>query len=348
MIRRTIAGVDYKLPNELNEFQSEMYVHLINWKWKNICKEPGISGNLEYDAILPDACVSDGRSPLIYPGVAANLGQHRKKNKFRIHRHFYHMASSQAANVNLFLPILHHPNVDQVLGRIKPDFSSLAKDQLDNGYCIEFWGGNFEGMDIGSGNAGLLGDKAATSGTDSDMAIAYRDRDGELCLWLIEHKLTEDDFTTCGGFRSRGRQSQHDCDMCFSDIVKDKKLCYYHDVRKFNYWKLTEAYQAFFSNHTSYPSCPFRGGMNQLWRNQLLALAIEQDSEQPYKRVTFSVVKHPANTYLDATLDAYRHLIAASPRFSVFTSIDVIDAARATADETLQSWIDWYRDLYRL
>ena len=39
--------------------------------------------------------------------------------------------------------------------------------------------------------------------------------------------------------------------------------------------------------------CPFRGGMNQLWRNQLLAMALEK--EGIYKNVYFSVVHHPEN-----------------------------------------------------
>lgn len=75
--------------------------------------------------------------------------------------------------------------------------------------------------------------------------------------------------------------------------------------------------------------------MNQLWRNQLLGLAIEQDPDQPYKHVTFSAVKHPGNTHLDTTLDAYRHWIADNPKFTVFTSADVIDAATANADAPL-------------
>lgn len=48
-------------------------------------------------------------------------------------------------------------------------------------------------------------DHNPVSGTDADIAVAYRDYDDDLCLWLIEHKLTEKEFTSCGGFRSRGK-----------------------------------------------------------------------------------------------------------------------------------------------
>jgi hypothetical protein len=348
MMVYAIDGKDYRLPNGLNPFQRELYVHLINWKWQHISTEPGTARGHKYDAILPDACAREGSSPLVYPGVAEALAEHRRKNKFRIHLHFYHMASSQAANINLFLPILHHPNASAILGAIKPDFDSLATAHLDNGYCIEFWGGNLADSNICSGNAGLLGDKSAMAGTDSDIAIAYHNHEDELCLWLIEHKLTEKEFTACGGFKSHGRQARHDCGKSFSDILRDKSSCYYHDVRKFNYWKLTEVNRTFFANHARRTECPFKGGMNQLWRNQLLALGIEQDTHQPYKHVTFSVVKHPKNTYLDATLDAYTHLIADSPKFSVLTSADVIAAAGTHADATLTEWVAWYKGLYAI
>jgi hypothetical protein len=50
----------------------------------------------------------------------------------------------------------------------------------------------------------VLNDHTNVSGTDADIAIAYYDNLGNLNLWMIEHKLTEVEFTTCGGFKSRG------------------------------------------------------------------------------------------------------------------------------------------------
>jgi hypothetical protein len=49
------------------------------------------------------------------------------------------MASSQAANINLFLPVLLHPAADANLASLKPDFAALARSELDHGYRIEFW-----------------------------------------------------------------------------------------------------------------------------------------------------------------------------------------------------------------
>ncbi len=332
----TIDGKDYMLPNALNPFQKEMYIHLINWKWKHITEDPGTDRGNKYDAILPDSYAD--KLSMLYPEITAALERHLKKFPFRRHIYFNHMASSQAANINLFLPILTHKNADAILSALKPDFASLAMSELDLGFRIEFWDEPF----------GNLGDKTKVSGTDSDIAIAYHNHQGELCLWLIEHKLTEREFTECGGSRSKAKKDKHDCTKSFAAILNDKHSCYYHDVCKFNYWDITEANRAFFANHAEFDSCPFRMGMNQLWRNQLLALSIEKDDQQPYKHVTFSVVKHPRNWHLDKTLEVYKNLIGCNPKFTIFTSAKVVDTANSKGDAELAKWVKWYKDLYML
>ncbi|MBE0576859.1 MAG: hypothetical protein IH613_13300 [Desulfuromonadales bacterium] len=335
----------YKLPTQLNPFQKKLYRHLIQWKWHHITTEPGIARGREYDAILPDHFVQSEQLPHIYPTILDVLASHRKMNDFRIHQHFYHMASSQAANINLFLPLLHHPEVDTLFRSIKPDFASLAKDHLDQGYCIEYWGGNFGG---GHGGKGILGDKSSMAGTDSDIAIAYLNYKGEHCLWLIEHKLTEKEFTECGAYKSKGRRPRHDCTQRFSEIATNKNLCYYHDVRRFKYWELTEQHRNLFVQDNLHKNCPFKGGMNQLWRNQLLGLAIENSQDNPYQNVCFSVVKHPKNDALDATIASYKELIAYNPKFSVHNSDEFVSAAHAISDPELAKWVSWYRDLYQV
>jgi len=344
-----INGRDYRLPGGLNEFQRQLYVPLIEWKWANITVEPGTydyrGRQIPYDAILPKEMVGDIR--IIYPPVIEELRRHQSENRFRLHTHFNHMASSQAANVNLFLPVLNHPLGNKVLASLKPDFASLATDHLDRGYCLEFWGGN-SARDVS--DRGPLGDKSALGGTDSDIAIAYRNHSGDLCLWLVEHKLTESEFTPCGGFKSKDRKNRPSCDCSrsTSEILKAKDTCYHHAIRERNYWNITERNANFFVNHASHPQCPFRGRMNQLWRNQLLALAMEQDARQPYKHAAFSVVKHPANRHLDASLNSFKDLVGHNPKFSLFTSDDVLRASEALHEETLDQWARWYRALYKL
>lgn len=348
MSEEIINGVKYKLPGLLTDFQKDMYVHLINWKWKHITKEVGeytrktngVVKRYEYDAILPKSVHKN--FPLIYPAILQDLKQHHKEFYFKFHKHFNHMASSQAANANLFLPILLHPKVNEIIRCLKPDigFDSLATDKLYKGFRIEFWDGN------SNNENGLLGDHSAISGTDSDIAIAYYNKENELCLWLIEHKLTEKEFTSCGGFKSKGNKNKSNCDRSFQEILENKDYCYCHNVKHYNYWNITEANKDFFLNHKSNDGCPFKDGLNQLWRNQLLALSIERNEKQPYKHVFFSVVKHPNNSSLDGSIDDYRKLIDTNSKFSVFTSSDVLKAATFINAEELNKWIKWYKNLY--
>jgi len=345
MKEETINSETYKLPDHLSPFQKDMYVHLINWKWKHITKDAGFykykGVDIPYDAILPNHVQST--LPIIYKPIINDLNQHLKKFPFKLHLHFNHMASSQAANINLFLPILLSPNANSYLRQLKPDFKELATKELYKGFRIEYWDGNSDS------EKGLLGDHNARSGTDSDLAIAYYNYENELCLWLIEHKLTEREFTECGAYKSKGRdKTKHLCSKSFSEIIQNMNLCYYHDVRKNNYWKITKNHKSFFKNRIDISSCPFRSGINQLWRNQLLGFAIEDDPSQPFKKVFFSVVHHDKNNGLNKSIKEYQDLIDHNPRFTTFTSKSVIDKIRKTKDIDINKWVEWYCDLYKI
>ena len=164
------------------------------------------------------------------------------------------MASSQAACANLFLPILQDQLIaTEVMRAVKPDFDRVAVDYLDQGYRVEFWDEPYN----------LLNDHTPAAGTDADFAIAYFDQDGALCLWMIEHKLTEKEFTICGGARSKGRSTQHSCQPA-SSVMHDNRLCYYHSGCGYRYWEITLQPDTPFdlARLRDYPVCPFRGGMN--------------------------------------------------------------------------------------
>ncbi len=345
MVKKVINGIEYKLPNKLSRFQEKMYVNLIDYKWKHITKKPGIYKykglDIEYDVILPESSRCD--FPLIYSPILPVLKQHRQMYNFKLHIHFNHMASSQAANVNLFLPILSSPKANDILSLLKKDFNRLATSELYKGFRIEYWDGNSKG------DEGLLGDHNANSGTDSDIAIAYYNHEDELCLWLIEHKLTESEFTTCGGFKSKGRdKSKHLCNKSYTEILSNKNLCYYQDVKKYNYWNITDTHKNYFVNNSTIPTCPFQKGMNQLWRNQLLGFAVENSKDNDFKNVFFSVVHHPDNHSLDKTINNYKNLINNNLKFSSFTSKDVIDKATTIKDQGISDWIKWYKELYNI
>ena len=338
----TSGGKSYRLPGSLNEFQLGMYVHLINWKWQHLTREPGsdAKGNV-YDAWLPPAYATEYR--ILYPPIVDAARRHLAQYPFHVHPHSHHMASSQAANLNLFLPILLHPQADAVLRQLKPDFARLATDQLDHGFRVEF-------KDKPPATPRATHVIAAA---DADIGIAYYNYAGELCLWLVEHKLTEKEFTTCGGFKKAKGSCTHDCGKNMAEILVDPKLCYYTYPCGYDYWPVTRRHAGFFAHSDRLAACPCRGGMNQLWRNQLLAFNVEDREDWPFQHAYFSVVVHPDNHALDATIAAYRTLIAddqdpCKKKFSVFTSADVVQAAAALDDGELNQWVDWYASLYRV
>ena len=333
-----IDGKEYRLPSELTNFQLKMYVHLINWKWAHLTQEPGFYRGAHYDSLLPDELKAQ-YFPLYRP-IKKRFLDHQQKFPFKSHKFFGHMASSQAACVNLFLPILKDPNIAaMILGKVKTDIKKIATDFLDTGFRIEFW----------DEPDNLLNDHTKVSGTDADIAIAYYDHQDNLNLWLIEHKLTEMEFTTCGGFKSSGRTPSHACAPA-SAILDNRDLCYYHSGCNFRYWDITLGDASPFNANRirKYNKCPFMGGMNQLWRNQLLATSLESSTSPrwPYKKVYFSVVYHPGNNSLKPSISEYQKLIGSSDRFFAFSSDKLINRAKEINEPALSEWLRWYQELY--
>ncbi len=108
----THGGREYRIPGSLNDFQLAMYIHLIDWKWKFLSPEPGTyhhkGEDIPYDALLP----SELKSKLLplHESIVEQFITHQKKFPFKTHTFIGHMASSQAACANLFLPLLKYPS----------------------------------------------------------------------------------------------------------------------------------------------------------------------------------------------------------------------------------------------
>lgn len=320
----------YKLPSGLSPYQESFYVHLIEWKHKYITKEPGIYHGKAYDTILPEGLQSN-YYPLYRPIVEKVFQEH----SFKPHKLLgVHLASSQAACINLFTPLLEHEEIaNAIFPIIKKDFKRLATDHIEKGFQFEFWD-----------ETNPLNDHTPAAGTDSDIAIAYYNQNNDLCLWLIEHKLTEKEFSTCGGYRSSGNTHKEWCRS--SALPKDPDRCYYQYKCDYKYWSLTNATLFNEEAFSSRNECPFLGGENQLWRNQLMGQALQDKGD--YTTVHFSVVYHHDNPYLTDTMNRYRELLVDDSVFSSFTSKDLIQAARAIEDQELQDWVTWFSDLYMI
>ena len=328
------------------DFKQKVYSSLIRYKQETLkIHEKGISSKgIEHDCLLPKP-YSDSKIPvMIYDGIKKTL-EDIQASPYAYKPHIQasgNIASSQTACLNLFIPVLESEHADSILKAscIAPvGFDHIDREEFRKGYCFEYWESTLEG------SKGLLGDHSPYAGTDSDVAIAYRNDKGERCLWLIEHKLTEQKFTMCGAYKSRGitKDEKEQCKSCGLDILlHNPNICHYHKRCGYGYWKIMNTPQCnkLYRGEYKNRGCPFRGGMNQLWRNQMLALELER--RKVYTEVFFSVVTHPGNTFLDKTMEEYRELVRHSPKFSSFKSTDIVNNAKPY----LPDWAGWYQEVY--
>ena len=332
------------MPSKLTDFQQQIYKHLIDWKHTHITTEPGEYKGNTYDLMFPNSyCQKEKISPIIYSKLHNEIKEIQKGEfAYKVHLMSFHMASSQCACINLFLPILLDSNADKIISKIKGspnDFAKIDRTRLYNGFCFEYWG-----QDITNGK-GLLNDHSNVAGTDADIAIAYINTKGEKCLWLIEHKLTETDFTNCGGYKSDKNSNKNLCkNNCLEKIIENPQLCHYHRIG-YKYWSILQSKKDLFKPLQNQKGCPFQDGTNQLFRNQLLAFALENTPK--YTHVSFSVVHHKDNTSLQPTIDKYKQLITNNITFTTFTNSDIVNSAETYSNE-LSEWITWYKDLYNL
>jgi hypothetical protein len=129
--------------------------------------------------------------------------------------------------------------------------------------------------------------------------------------------------------------------------MEDSSKCYYQYHCNYDYWNITNSSDLFDQSIlSSQTKCPFIGGANQLWRNQLMGHAIKEKGE--YERVHFSVVHHPENNDLQKTIAEYEQMLSDKGLFSVFTSEQILDAALKIQNDDISEWAKWYSGLYRI
>lgn len=325
-----------------NTFRDRIYGYILAYKKNNLTTESGEYNGRINEYVLPESFWSLDVPAMLYGPIKETV-KAIQSSPYRYKPHIFaynHIASSQTACVNLFVPILESSMADSILKQLSccpPDFDHIDRDVLFHGYRFEFWDS------IDESNKGILGDHTKRAGTDSDVAISYRNKKGDSCLWLIEHKLTEREFTECGGYKSKGNSHKDYCKKCnMNDLLVDPDKCHYHHQSHYNYWRIMQENSSFFSGYYKGEGCPFRGGMNQLWRNQLLAISMENAGI--FKQVSFSVVFHPENHFLNASIDEYHMLTNNSIKFSSFKSSELINAA--AIDPGLYEWTVWYKTVY--
>ena len=313
----------------MNKFQKEMYDHLKTQF--NTGKEVWASS----------------MEKIFYPNCSSDIISFQQKRGFEFHKMVKkpHIASSQAACFNLFMPIMKSDFAVDILKSVKPDIASIDYSHLEYGFAFEYW----RDEPNNDGNKGLLGDHSVNVGTDADFALSYIDKDGNHCLWLVEHKLTETEFTQCNVLHNGKHPKEAEkCRNLSAELLLDNPdLCYYTHKKHYKYWELTQKYISIFPGliRITKKGCPFADGMCQLWRNVLLAKAAQE--KYGYDKVYFSIVKPKDNKTLDNSINDFKKIIDENI-FSVFHPTQLIDAAKSIKDGNIQRWVDWYSRTYFL
>jgi hypothetical protein len=108
-------------------------------------------------------------------------------------------------------------------------------------------------------------------GTDADIAVFYTFEDNKKGVLLIEFKFIESEFSVCSSYSNK-KDIQSTCDSgnFYKEFIEIKNsLCGYN---RYKNWELTEKSKVFNNAKIkTLSACPFRFGLNQLWRNMLLS-----------------------------------------------------------------------------
>lgn len=136
-----INEVKYYIPNNLTLEQKAIYVHIIDWKRKNITTDRGLYRGHEYDALFPE---KSEVPQMMYKPIIPSLREIQKGHfAFKPHKFAWHAVSSQTACINLFMPMLLSEEADNILPLIPgcpSDFKKIARDRLHHGFSKQYFG----------------------------------------------------------------------------------------------------------------------------------------------------------------------------------------------------------------
>lgn len=114
-------------------------------------------------------------------------------------------------------------------------------------------------------------------GTDSDIAVFYNYDNAKKGVLLIEFKFIEPEFSVCSSFAKKPDiRSTCNSGNYFAEYIvakgSDKANNFFCGYKKYYNWQLTEKSKVVDGSKIRLMAgCPFRYGLNQLWRNMLLA-----------------------------------------------------------------------------
>ncbi|HOZ14034.1 MAG TPA: hypothetical protein PK784_04550 [Tenuifilaceae bacterium] len=261
-----------KIYQEGNPWQNKVYLHMSAYlETKGVVSfGQSVNGNTFKHLLTEEQSEYNFITKEIHTATLNRFKDHKAGDLKRI---LTNTAASQPYCFNLIIYLQQHLELANKL------FSVLLNKQVKVIHLEPEFTPNtcndIEGFKMGMDES--IGDQAGNKGTDADIAVFYTYENNKKGLILIEFKFIEAEFSTCSSYREKG-QIRNVCDSStyFEDLVVQKKrdsfknyICGYN---KYLNWQLTkESMVLDIKTINSSSHCPFRFGLNQLWRNMILA-----------------------------------------------------------------------------
>ncbi len=276
-----------------------------------------------------------GGSPLYddwLDGVPPDLRDAAREAAADIRLHDYARArnSSMVFAFNLMLPFQRHP---LVLGA---PFAEVSWQRV----TLEW---TPPGQLLAEIRGEVPGPREAATAIDA--LLEGQRPDGARVAVLVEVKLSEAGFSSCGGAVSRCNRERFGCDDAQAMLAEPHR-CYLtqprHQRRPRRYWEIFA--RAHGSLAAAFPSagsgpCPFRGHGQQLMRQHALALAMEQEGLADVAWLV--LLHHDHNPDVPVHFDAYRATVADPRRLLRWPAARLLEAGPA-------DWAAWMRHRYHL
>jgi hypothetical protein len=266
-----------------NLWERTVYRHMTEYISTRVQRFGTTRGNNQYKHWLVK---EDAHFNFITPDIyKQTLERFRSHKAGDINRILTNTAASQPFCFNLIIYLQEHLHIANHLFSKLLNKSVIVKHlepEFTPNQCS-----SVEGFDRMKDES--IGDQEATSGTDADIAVFYNYEQNKKGILLIEFKFIESEFSVCSSHLGPKRkkdetntekeerlnkkmtiQSLCNSENFFAELIEKKNsLCGYN---KYYNWTLINESDVFDSSKIkALPACPFRFGLNQLWRNMLLA-----------------------------------------------------------------------------
>ena len=277
----------------------------------------------------------------IYPAYRDLAEKARHADLVRLHNQAAHLRSSQTFAFNLFLPFRE--------GR-RAQLSGLVSELVGARLTIDRV--QFEWVPPGGLLGEIMGDRPVGDepATAADVVLWGRLRFRRSAAVLLEVKLSEGEFTPCGGRESRGNRRNDVCQSA-SLFMHDPNACYLRrpvrQRRDRRYWEIFARSHGrvrnAFPNADLNGPCPFAYDRQQPMRNLAIARGIEQ--EGTVHKAWFALCAHDSNPEIATLWSDWSHLLPEPSMAPVLPASAIVSAGEA---EGLTDWAGYMRERYQL